>query len=264
MSTFRDWNYFNRNVQSGLTEGQFLTSSGTCLFAGPPVLVAPVDGGGDSFVEGDTVYPLGTISGFNVNQQPALIPIAEMGSQRTYTVVGPTSGQFGFQKSMFHGPSILRALYASFSSRNQTDTYAVESLLGDDGADLARLLLSPKAKIWEPAGYENFFINMASDLFMQPMGVMLYIRDSNNETYGACYMEQCHVAQHGLSTGPGQVVLSENVACMYSRIRPIKVNSAVPLMSRAGDSGITTVAGTENTTGPGGPQRLDRPFGTNL
>ena len=78
MGSFNNWNYFNRNVQSGLTEGQFINMGSVLLCAGPPAL-----GVGARFVfnedsdaaVGDIVYPMGLISSWALNQQLPVVPI---------------------------------------------------------------------------------------------------------------------------------------------------------------------------------------------
>ena len=249
MARFQNWNFFNKQVQSGLTEGQYVGSASTLLCAGPPFL-ATESGGSERqlTVSGDTVYPMGLISNFTIQQQMAVIPIPEVGSYRRYTVTGPSDGSFSLSRVLYHGPSLLRAMYAYYKARDRKGV-RIDPLIDAEAANLSR---NPKNRIYDAPGYENFYINLASDLFSQPVGLLVFIKDVNRESYGAVYLEQLHVANHGFATGPGQQVIAEQANCTFSRARPVRLANPVPLMSRLQDSGVITTAGTL-TNAEGGP-----------
>lgn len=259
MSTFADWDYFNKHVQSGLTEGQFLNSGGCMIAAGPPYL-ASIGATGDT-VNTDTVWPIGLISQWGVSQNLAVIPIPEAGSYQRYIMTGPSDGGFQMSRSLYHGPSLLRAMYAYFSAPSEEDgATPILPLIPDDAAQ--GITRNPKLRITDPPGYENFWINLASEVFTQPVGIMLYFQDSNRESWGALYLEQFMTNAHSVSSGPGQIVIAEQTSGIFSRARPIKLVNSIPLMSRAVDAGTITVAGSQNTTG--GPTRIPVPTGTNI
>lgn len=261
MARFDNWDFFNHNVQSGLTEGQFLNSGGVLICAGPPVLgiggraaLGPQDGEAPSL--GDTVWPIGLIGQWSLSQQQALVPVAEAGSYKKYTITGPSDGSFVYGRTLYHGPSLLRAQYAYYKTTNAR--FPVQPLIDDAGANLLR---NPHNEISDMPGYENFFINLASSLFSQPVGLLLYFQDVNRESYGAVYLEQFNTGSHGMSSGPGQLVLSEQVQGMFNRARPVKLAEQIPLMSRSSrtnadndDSGTITTAGSSRTIA--GQQRL--------
>ena len=253
MARFNDWNFFNRNVQGGLTEGQFINMGSCLLCAGPPAL--GVGGAGQLFeqeedaVVGDVVFPLGLISSWSMNQQLAVVPVPEAGSYRRYTITGPADGSMAFGRTLFHGPNALRVLYAYYRATANPNAQ-VQSLI-DDGA--ANLLRNPHNFISSAPGYENFWIDMCSSIFSQPVGILLYIQDSNRESYGAVYLESFQPAGHAMASGPGQLVVSEQIQGTFQRARPVRLSNVVPLMSRISneadldDSGVITIAGTERT-----------------
>ena len=78
-----------------------------------------------------------------------------------------------------------------------------------------------------PAGANdgNIWIDLASDVFSQPIGLMIYMKDSNNDTVGAFYFENCQITNHGFAADSGGTVLTENASIMYERVVPINVNS---------------------------------------
>ncbi len=74
-----------------------------------------------------------------------------------------------------------------------------------------------------PPGYENLYLNLASDLFAQPIGMMAYFRDSNEDTFGAVYLESAYVPSHQIATDSQGTVVQENIALQFERAVPIAV-----------------------------------------
>jgi hypothetical protein len=86
-----------------------------------------------------------------------------------------------------------------------------------------------------PPGYENIYLNLASDLFAQPIGMLMYIRDVNQDALGALYFEACYLPNHSLATDSQGVLLQENVAVQFERAVPVAI-SALTLISSATSS----------------------------
>jgi hypothetical protein len=76
-------------------------------------------------------------------------------------------------------------------------------------------------------GYKNIFLNLASDLFMQPIGLMLYFKDSNNESVYAAYAENCVIPNHDLGMDAGGTVMQENVSIQFERLLPIWIADSI-------------------------------------
>jgi len=259
MTRFSTWNFLNRNVQPGLTEGQFINSHSVLWAAGPPYLSISSGGSEDQINAGDLVYPVGLISNWAVQQNVAVVPIPEVGSYRRYTVTGPSDGQLTLDRILYHGPSLLRVAYAYYKAdvERRLGGWPIYPLIGTDAANLAR---NPKNRISDPPGYENFWMNMSSDLLSQAFGFLLYIQDLNEESYGAVYFEQVHMANHSIQSGPGQLVVAEGGAFTFTRCRPVRLANQIPLMSREEDSGVITTAGTQS----GGDKRIKAATQSNL
>jgi len=187
MAQFQNWDFLNKQVQSGLTEGQFINQASCLICAGPPFLAVTGGGTEEQITAGDVVYPVGLISAWTIAQQMAVIPIPEAGSYRRYTITGPADGRFSFGRSLYHGPSLLRVLYAYYRAdiERAFGGHPITPLINNDAANITR---NPKNLIHDAPGYENFWINLASDLFSQPVGILLYIQDLNRESYGAVYL----------------------------------------------------------------------------
>lgn len=231
MAKFSEWQPYQRFVQSGLVDGQFLNASFTMLAAGPPRLAnlgvgtfaggALTGGAGD-----DVVFPLGIVQNFSLNHNRQFNRIWEIGSERSFFISGRTVGQLGLSRIMYHGPSLLRVLYAYY--QDLFPPTVIPSVIGADNVGALTVANPHDVKI--SPGYENLYLNLASDLFTQPVGLMLYLRDSNEDTVGSCYMESCYIPSHTLATDAQGTVLQENAAVQFERALAVAVSS-LPLVS---------------------------------
>jgi hypothetical protein len=235
MSKFSEWQPYQRYVQSGLVDGQFLNASFTMLAAGPPRLanlgVGTLAGGIGTSVD-NIVYPIGIVQNFSLSHNRQFNRIWEIGSERSFFISGRTVGQMGLSRIMYHGPSLLRVLYAYY--QDLFPPTVIPSVIGAD--NLGALTVANPHDVKIAPGYENLYLNLASDLFTQPVGMMLYLRDSNEDTVGSCYMESCYIPNHTLATDAQGTVIQENAAVQFERAYAVAV-SALPLVSLGAPEG---------------------------
>jgi hypothetical protein len=239
MATLDSWDFFNRNVQSGMVEGRYINAAFTLLAAGPPRLAA-AGASGDAVVQNNIAFPVGIIQNFNLGQNAQVMRLFEIGSERSYFVRGRTVGNLGLGRIMYHGPSLLRVLYAYLGSSQGNVQF--EKLYENEYNKVLNTSDQSEAKggrYQSSPGSDNIWLNLASDVFSQPIGLMLLMRDSNNDTVGSFYFEHCHVVNHGFATDAGGTVISENAAITYDRMVPVDV-STVTLVKDA-DSIVGTV-----------------------
>src|SRR4051812_40058942 len=151
MASATQWNR-NSYMQSGgagngtpggsMVDGQFLSGAFIGLFAGPPRL-ATIGGavavgssigspGGASAELNQLVYPIGITQSFNLSQNMNLARIFEIGSDRSYFIPGRVMGQIGLSRVLYHGPSLLRVLYAYY--QDLIPGTLVESMFPNIGA----------------------------------------------------------------------------------------------------------------------------------
>jgi len=244
MSSLSDWNFFNKNVQGGLVEGRFLNAAYTLIAAGPPRLAAAgVSSTTRTDALGNIAFPIGVIQSFNISQSSQIMRVWEIGSERSYFIRGRVMGRIGLGRIMYHGPSLQRVLYAYLDGEYEGGD-SFDSLYDND----AKLSLntsgeSQSKRVYaNPPGYENLWLDLASDVFSQPIGLLILMRDSNNSTVGAFYMEYANIDNHGLATDAGGTVLSENASLQYERMRPINVQ-AVELIKGQNELVGTVVEG---------------------
>jgi hypothetical protein len=200
-----------------------LYSSGESWYiaAGPPRL-ANIGGsvsaagqlttGTDSFVR-----KLGHVQNFSLGQSMNLFRYWEIGSMRSYFIPGKVVGNINLGRVFYHGPSLLRALYAYY--QDLIPPTIVPSVFPNTVK-----LINPHNVIIPP-GYENVFLNLASDMFRQPVGMLIYMKDSNDNTLGATYVEQTFVQGHQFSMDSQGIVQQESCSLQYERLVPVAVSS---------------------------------------
>jgi len=234
MASFSEWSPYEKFVQAGMKDGEFLNAGFTILCAGPPRLSGL--GGPKAFAGAvasgtgadQIVMPIGVIQNVNLAHNRAFNRIFEIGSERSYFISGRTVGQLGIARILYHGPSLLRMLYAYYE--DVIPPVTVPAVFPNIGMATTA---NPHDVIIPP-GFENLYLNLASDLFNNPIGLMLYIRDSNLKTYGAVYLEGAYVPNHTWATDSQGVIIQESAAIQFERVVPVAV------------SDLTLVTGTQS------------------
>jgi len=238
--TFSEWAPYNNYVQAGMVDGAYANAGFTMLAAGPPrianiggasALQSAVGAGGKSGSGADNiVHPIGIVQNFNLSHTRQFSRIFEIGSERSYFIGGRTVGQLGLARIYYHGASLLRVLYAYY--QDLIPPTVVPAMWPNAGAATQ----SNPHDVIIPPGYENIYLNLASDLFAQPIGIMMYIRDVNQDTLGAMYFEACYLPNHSWQTDSQGVLIQESVAVQFERGVPVGV-SALNLIGGANAGG---------------------------
>jgi len=228
---FSDWQPYTTYVQAGMVDGAYANAGFTMLAAGPP-RIANI-GGAASFASAisgsgqnanQIVYPVGIIQNFNLSHTRQFSRIFEIGSERSYFIAGRTVGQLALARIYYHGPSLLRTLYAYY--QDLIPPTFVPALWPNAGT----ASMANPHDVVIPPGYENIYINLASDLFAQPIGLLMYIRDINQDALGAMYFEACYLPNHSWSTDAQGVLIQEQTSVQFERAVPVAI-SALTLTS---------------------------------
>jgi hypothetical protein len=245
---FSDWSPYTNYVQAGIVDGAYANAGFTMLAAGPP-RIANVGGAsafagalgtgeiGTGQAANQIVLPIGIIQNFNLSHTRQFNRIFEIGSERSYFITGRTVGQLGLGRIYYHGSSLLRILYAYY--QDVVPPTIVPAMWPNAGT----ASMSNPHDVIIPPGYENIFLNLASDLFTQPIGILMYIRDINQDALGAVYFEACYLPNHTWATDSQGVLIQESVAVQFERAVPVAA-SALSLIS----SSTNPNAGGANTT----------------
>jgi hypothetical protein len=92
------------------------------------------------------------------------------------------------------------------------------------------------------------YLNLASDLFAQPIGLLIKTVDSNEQTIGAVYAEACYIPQHSFSVDANGLMVQEQASIQFERIVPVRVN-ALALIEDAAAGAFTNIASTSENAG---------------
>ena len=221
MASLSNWSPYGEYVQGGMVDGRFMNAAYTMIAAGPPRLAnmgllnaASVANFTDASTD-QLAFPIGVVQNFNISHNMTVSRFYELGSVRSYFIPGRVMGQANLGRIMYHGPSLLRVLYAYYQDAVAPAT--VDPLLG--GISASTMPNPHNVKI-QP-GFENIYLNLASDLFTQPIGLLLMLKDSNEDTMAAIYLESCYIPNHSLSTDAMGTVIQEQVSIQFERAVPI-------------------------------------------
>lgn len=227
ITSYTNWDFHNLRVHQDLVGGQFVSAETTLVAAGPSSLQGPTV---SSAIDDDTeVYPIGLLESFGIQQNRQLQRIFEIGSTRSYFIPGRTIGSIALGRTFFFGPSLLRALYARFAAQGaaapgtkiEIASTIKANEITDPNAKLttnAETFISPK----RTPGFDNFYIDLASDLFAQPCGMAVYFKDMLDNTVGGFYLQECYVQGHQLTINSGSVLIMEGAQLQYDRLHPIQ------------------------------------------
>lgn len=217
--TLSDWDFYEDHVETDINNKQYVGAHSVLIAAGPPELSDLLDddgGGGASGVQDsdrDIVYPLGIVQNANMSQAREVSRLFEVGSKKSYFLPGRTRGQVEIDRVMFDGRSLLRVLSAYYS------------IDGDQEADaLVQSDSSGDAEVRQrPGSNEYFFVDLASDLFDRPVGLLFYLKNNDEEAYGQFYLENVFINAHQFGMGAGSVIVSESVSMQYENLEPIEI-----------------------------------------
>jgi len=236
-TSLNNWDFHNHHVQSELLGGEFVSAESTLIAAGPPRLsdVTGVDpaaaGGGGVVTSGDLVYPIGVLENVGISQSKQLQRLFEIGSSRSYFVPGRVIGSITLGRVLYHGPSLLKVLYAYYKQTQGPVTFLDQAnqLLQDGTRNPNATLLdlpsvqSQLHRVQSNPGYDDLWLNLGSDIFNQPTGMCLYFRNQNDVTIGAVYLEECYVQGHKMSVSSGSVLIMEGASLQFDVLRPIRM-----------------------------------------
>lgn len=218
---------YREYVQGGMVDGKFVSASFTMVASGPPRLAAlggagALGGGGLADLalsEGESAkklfYPLGILQNINLSHNMNLARFFEMGSKRSYFISGHAVGQLGLSRVMYHGPSFLRLLYAYYQD------LLPPTIIPPVFPNAAAALVANQHNVIVPPGYENIWLNLASDMFTQPVGLAMFIKDTSEDSLGGVCFEASYIPQHTLATDASGIVMQESVGIQFERAVPI-------------------------------------------
>lgn len=250
-NNFTDWDFATKHVQQNSEGSDFVGSHSVLICATYPRLedmVITADNLGNDRDEDNlemgaptTVYPIGLIDSSAVQQDRNVQQIFEIGSIRSYLLSARTITMLQLNRVIYNGPSMLRCLYAYYPSTRIEKYIANDDLskkyndrrMQDPAIDkkygVMSTTLGSLANIKDAPGYDDFWMNLASDLFSHPMGLVMYVNDNDKKRVAAMYFEECYVQNHSFQMSANSVVMAESCTIRCDKMRPVAVNQSLQL-----------------------------------
>jgi hypothetical protein len=247
-SNIGSWDFQNRHVQQALSGQQFVGAQTTLIASGPPKLrqaglavgetlasLPNANGtdnntgtGQESKADPATLlgatatfaWPMGVCENVGIAQNKQLTRLFEIGSRRSYFIVGRTVSSMTIARTLYDGPNLLRALYAYYPKQFHPTSAAQSSI-----ATMLAVKETDFVPLRRTAGYGDFFINLDSDLFDHPFGLLIMFLDSQNDLYGACYAEDAHIQAHQFGISSQANIIGEGATVQFDQLLPINVGA---------------------------------------
>lgn len=235
------WKFRSQHVQRELEPQDFINAATVLIAAGPPRIVAPGvlanRGPGSLGVQNKAasvyLFPIGIVENMTIVSNRQLQILFEIGSKRQFYVPGRVVPQISFARTLFNGPNLLRALYAYYPSKL---IHPRVSILSEGPIDPALA----KCPIQEIPGYMDFFINLNSDLFDRPFGLLVIMKDDCSRPYASFYLENAFINNHQLTVNASSALVAEGSTIQFERIVPVDIGAAqAALRSGVNVTGVT-------------------------
>lgn len=267
-TSISQWERATKRVEEFVRTGRYISAETALLFVGPPKMSDL--GGVDTFVvatndsranvvdnpfgsskRADSLYPVGFVEQFALQQFQNVQKMFEIGSRRSYQAGGRVMVTGSLGRVLFNGPSLLRVLYAYYPS---VIAMANGKILSPDSKDSVSDAALPSgaakgvfpAIFFEAGSFSakleesqksntqfSFFINLMSELFSHPFGMGVVLRDNNNRNYGAFYCEDCMVTSHSFVINSSSSLITEAVN--------FNCDAAIPMEFSTGSSEYVVV-----------------------
>jgi hypothetical protein len=170
-NSIQDWDASSGHVDDEVLQGSssrdYVGAESVVIAAGPPSLDVDFDWA--------TLKPIGVVQSVGIQQSRQLQQLFEVGSKESYFIPGKTYVNANFSRVLVHGPNLLRSFYHWYATENVPEIPTGGEVPGDP----------------YPSAY--FYINLASEMFNRPFGLLLYMQDTEREDYAASYLENCFI-----------------------------------------------------------------------
>jgi len=220
LRSIQDWQFQQNNVDpeafrrdSSGARGNYISSESVVLAAGPSTLAAALNNNMEDIV------PIGVCDTVQVSQNKGVIQLYEIGSRLPYIIPGRPITQFQISRVLFNGDSLLSAMTMGLWRNGDIDpTSYAGQVMGGPGTD--------NSSSSSPDRQSYFFLNLASQFFNNPIGLGLYLRDSENEWIAGFYAENCVIQSHTMAIQGQNMIVMENASVRCTTFVPIETPGA--------------------------------------
>ena len=203
-----NWDFKNKAVQqydNPESSGQ-LGSKAVLISFGPP-----------NFNSTANTIVCGLVQNLNMNQQRQIREIFEIGSERRYWADGPSRNNLSISRALFSGPSLMKI--AGMGLMNQ-------GINPNEEPDVHSEIFQGQKRNAVSSGYnKNFWINLSSDLFKNPLGLLLDFREfygnGQSASYGSVYLSNAKIQSHSMNMQAGQWLMQENMQMQFETPIPL-------------------------------------------
>ncbi|MFW5895115.1 MAG: hypothetical protein ACOCT9_00070 [archaeon] len=173
---------------------------------------------------------VGLIQNLSINQQRQIIKLFDYGSDEYEIVGGKWRHNIQINRILFDGPSVLKFIaYAYFDEE-------ISQMMDHDNEDKYKEFVQ---KLYDNMGYEedeiptkeipgtgDFWFNITSDLFNNPIGIFITIQQKlptgESQNYGGVFLENCLISNHSLTMNPNNRILTEQISMEFGQPVPLK------------------------------------------
>jgi len=240
-NSYTNWQFASENVQTEITNGEYVSSESTLILGGPARLSQLQTAEGAPGIAAQTsMFPIGLVDSINVQQNKGVQRLFEIGSKRAYFVPGRLIATMNISRVLFFGPSLLRMLYAvapvadigngygqpfQVNGQNAATPPAYAAMYGATAG--ARRVVSAPGYGATSAAEQNrdFYINLSSELFSIPVGLCIILKDPKNNPYGAMYLEDVYISSHGFGISANNIIIAESVSAEFNQVAPVQLIS---------------------------------------
>lgn len=205
--------HLSGNINSAA--GSHISSTFTTLSFGPPKLSVASNRSQD-FVT------VGLVQNITVNQQRQILRITDMGNDKQWIVPGKTKGSLQLQRVLYDGPSLLKYIAYGMIRNGSDKTSILQDHLKEGFANSAYHEMGfPSETDLDLPGSGDFWMNLSSDIFREPVGIVIEIKQMTPSgellLYGGTFLEECVVSAHSLQMASEQRVIAETVQIDFVR-----------------------------------------------
>ena len=206
-----NWDFKNKAVQQydNPESSAQLGSKAVLISFGPPMFDANA-----------STIVCGLVQNLNLNQQRQIQELFEIGSERRYWVDGPTRNNISITRALFSGSSLLKLAGKGTMNRG----------ISTDEDGMHESIYQGQNRNAVSGGRDkNFWINLSSDLFKNPIGVMLDFREfygnGQSSSYGSVYLSNGKIQGHTMNMQAGNWMMQESLQIMFETPIPLSAGA---------------------------------------
>lgn len=167
---------------------------------------------------------VGLIQDLSLSQQRNIVKFFEYGNDEYQMVTGKSRTRATINRVLFDGPSILKYYGYAYKDTDMLDHKmfgAYEGMMSDLGEELGRTKLNDKRM----PGSGDFWVNLTSELFDNPIGIFINIKqrmpNGHLQDYGGVFLENCLISSHVLQMNSQNRIMTENIQMEVGRPIPL-------------------------------------------